>query len=116
MVASAPSPGQARMDVIGEIVHDHGWRVLAWGKPSLRGVPCPRLLEYLSGKLDGQPVLVPASTRDQAKQSLLRSATARALAGALLRHHQAYNDVWQDLWSQCFEGGGVPSRSVLTLK
>ena len=56
-VASAQSPGQARMDVIGEIMQDYGCRVLAGGKPSLRAVLQPRLLEYLSGKWDGQPVL-----------------------------------------------------------
>ena len=53
VVASARSPGQARMDVIGEIVQDYGWRLLAEGKPSLWVVRWPRLLEYLSGKLDG---------------------------------------------------------------
>ena len=116
VVASARSPGQARVDVIREIVLDYGWRLLAGGKPSLRAVRWPRLLEYLSGKLDGQPFLVPASTWDQAKQSLLRTATACALAGALLRHHEACNDVWQDLWSQRCEGGYVPSRLVLPLK
>ena len=86
VIASARSPGPARMDVIGEIAQDYGWKLLAGGKPSLRVVRWPRLLEHLSGKLDGQPVLVPVSTWDQAKRSLLRSATARALAGALLHH------------------------------
>ena len=75
----------------------------------------PRLLEYLSSGLDGRPVLTSASGWKQAKQSLLSSATARALAGALLRYHEAYNDVWQDLWSQRCEGGCVPSRSILPL-
>ena len=101
MVASARSPGQARVDVIGEIVHDYWKRLLAGGKPSLPAVRWPRLLEYLSGGLlkyfsrgrEGQPVLVLASTREQAKQSLLRSATARALSGALLRYNVTYNDV-----------------------
>ena len=116
VVALVPSPGQARMDMIGEIVHDYGWRLLAGGIPSLQVVRWPRLLQYLSGKLDGQPVLAPASTWDQSKQSLLRSAIAGALAGALLRHHEACTDVWQDLWSQCCEGGCVSSRSVLPLK
>ena len=35
VVALVPSPGQARMDIIGEIVHDYGWRLLAGGIPSL---------------------------------------------------------------------------------
>ena len=104
------------MDVVGEIAQDHGWKLLASGKQSLRVVRWPRLLEHLSGKLDGQPVLVPVSTWDQARRSLLCSATARALAGALLHHQEACNAVWQDLWLQCCEGGGVPSRSVLPLK
>ena len=116
VIASARSPGPAKMDVIGEIVQDYGWTLLARGKPSLRVVRWPRLREFLSRKLDGQPVLVAACTCDKAKQSLLRSATARALAGALLRHHDACNDLWQDLWSQCCEGGRVPSRPVLSLK
>ena len=116
VVASARSPGQARVDLIREIVQNYGWSLVAGGKPSVRAVRWPRLLEYLSGNLDGQPVFVPASTRDQAKQSLLRSAAARALAGALFRHHEACNDVWQDLWSQRYEGGCVPSRSVFPLQ
>ena len=93
MVASARGPCRARVDVIGEIVQNYGWRLLAWGKRSLGVVRWPRLLEYLSGKLDGQPVLVPATKWDRAKQSLLRSGTASALAGALLRHHEACHDV-----------------------
>ena len=85
------------------------------GKPHLRAVRWPRLLEYLSGGLDGPPVLTPTSTWDEAKQSLLNSATARALANAILRYHEACNDVWQDLWSQRCEGGCAPSRSILPL-
>ena len=85
------------------------------GKPSLRALRWPRLLEYLSGGLHGQPLLTPASTCDQAKQSLLSSATARALTGALLRYHEACSDVWQDLWSQRCEGGCVSSPSILPL-
>ena len=64
--------------------------------------------KHLLGALDGQLVLTPAPTWDQAKQSLLNSATARAPAAALLRYHQACNDVWQDLWSQRCEGGYFP--------
>ena len=97
VIASARSPGPAGMDVVGEIAQDYGWKLVAGGKPSLRVVRWPRLLEHLSGKLDGQPVLVPVSTWDQAKRNLLRSATARALAGALLHHQEACNAVWQDL-------------------
>ena len=39
-----------------------------------------------------------------------------ALASAPPRHQEAYNDVWQDLWSQCCGGSCVPSRSVLPLQ
>ena len=117
VVASARSRGQARMDVIRKIPHDYGWRLLAGGKPSLRAVQWPRLLDHLSENLDGQPVIVPASTWNQAKPNLLRSPIARALARALLRHHEACNtNVRHDPWSQCYEGKSVPSRSVLPLK
>ena len=115
MIASARSPGPPMMDVIGQIAQDYGWDLLAGGKPHLRVVRWPQLLEHLLGKLDGQLALIPLSTWGQTKQSLLRSATARAPAGALLHHHEACNDVWQDLWSQCCEGGCVPSRSGLPL-
>ena len=98
-----------------EIAQHYGLRLLAGGKPSLRAVRWPRLLEYLSGGLGGQPVLIPASTWDQAKHRLLNSATACARAGALLRYQEACNDVWQDLWSQRYEGGYVSSRSILPL-
>ena len=110
VIVSAQSPGPGGMDVVGEIAQDYGWQLLASGKQSLRVVRWPPLLEHLSGKLD------PVSTWDQARQSLLRSATARALAGVLLQHHEACNDVWQHLWSQCCEGGCVPSQLVLPLK
>ena len=62
MIAAAQCPSQAGVDVIVEIAQDYGWRLLAGGKPHLRAVRWPRLLEYLSGGLDGRPVLAPAST------------------------------------------------------
>ena len=93
VIASTQCPCQAGVDVIVKIVQDYGWRLLAGGKPRLRAVPWPRLFEYLSGGLDGQPVLTPTSTWAQVKRSLLCSATARALASALLRYHEACNDV-----------------------
>ena len=105
----AQKGSQAGVDIIVEKVRE----LLTGGKPSLRAIWWPRLLEHLSGGLDGQPNLTPASTGDQAQQSLLSTATARALGGALLRYREASNDVWQDLWSQQCEGGCVPSRSIL---
>ena len=60
-------------------------------------------------------VPTPASTWDEAKQSLLGSATARGPAGPLLRYHEACNDVWQDLWSQHNEDDYVPSQLILGL-
>ena len=116
VIPSARSPGPGGLDVLGEIAQGYGWKLLASGEQSLRVVRWPRLLEHLSGKLDGQPVLVPVSTWDQARRSLLPNATARALAGALLHHQEACSAVWQELWSQRCEGGCVPSRSVLPLK
>ena len=62
---------------------------------------------------NGQPILRPVSTWDDARRSLLSCATARALAGALLCLQEACCDVWQDLWSQCCDGSCVLSRSVL---
>ena len=62
VIASARSPGIAGMDVVGEIARDYGWKLLASGKQSLWVVRWPRLLEHLSGNLNGQPVLVPSST------------------------------------------------------
>ena len=85
------------------------------GKPRLQATRWPRLLECLLGGLHGQQVLAPASTTNHAKQSLLSSATARALAGALFGCHEACNNVWRALWSQRCEGGCVPSHSILTL-
>ena len=84
-------------------------------KPRLRAMRWPRLLKYLSGGLDGQQVLAPATSWVQAKRSALSSATACSLVSTLLRCHEACNDVWQDLWSQRCEGGCVPSQSILPL-
>ena len=89
VIASSRLSGSAGMDVIGEVVHDYGWKLLTSGKQSLRVVRWPRLLEHLSGTLDGRPFLDPVSTWDQARRSLLRSATARAQASALLHHQEA---------------------------
>ena len=108
VIASAWGPGPAGVDAIWEIVQDWGWKLLASGKQSLRVVRWPRLLERLSGTSVGRPVLDPVSTWDEARRSLLRSATARALAGALIHHHEACSAVWHDLWSVCCGGGCVP--------
>ena len=116
VIASARGRGPAGVDVIGEVVQDYGWKLLASGKQSLRVVRWPRLLESLWGTLDGRPILDPVSTWDEARRSLLRSAAARALAGALIHHQEACGAVWQDLWSQCCGGSCVPLRSVLPLK
>ena len=50
---------------------------------------------------NGQPILRPVSTWEEARRSLLSCATARAPAGALLELQRVCCDVWQDLWSQC---------------
>ena len=98
-LASTRGPGPAGVDLIGEVVQDYGWKLLASGNQSLRVVPWPRLLERLSATSDGSRVLDPVSMWDKARRSLLRSATARALAGALILHWEACSAVWQDLWS-----------------
>ena len=90
---SARSPRPAGVGVIGDITEDYGWGLLVSGKQSLGVLRWPRLLEHASEKLDGQLVLVPVSTWDQARRSLLRSATARALAGALFHHQEDCNVV-----------------------
>ena len=86
VITSAQGPGPAGVDLIGEILHDYAWKLLASGKQSLRVVRWPRLLERLSGTSDGRPVLDPVSTRDDARRSLLRTAIARALASAPIHH------------------------------
>ena len=104
------------VDVIGEMVQDYGWELLTHGTHSHKVARWPRLLESLRMMSNGQPILRPVSTWEEARRSLLGCATARALAAALLCLQKACCDVWQDLWSQCCGGGCVPSRSVLPLQ
>ena len=113
--ASARGLGLAGVDVIREGVHNYGWELLKNGAQSLRVVRWPQLLQSLSATSNGRGVLEPVSTWYHARQSLLRCATARAVAGALIRRQVGCSAVWQDLWSQCCGGGCVPSRSVLPL-
>ena len=114
VLASARGPGLAGVDVIGEIVQDYGWELTTNGAHSLKVVRWPRLLESLPMMSSGGQFS--ASTWEEARRGLLNCATARALAGALLRHQEACCDVWHDLWSQSCGGGCVPSRSVLPLR
>ena len=116
VLASDRRPGLAGVDVIGEIVHDYGWDLLTNGVQSLKVLRWPRLLESPPMMSSGRPILGPPSTWEEARRGLLNCATARTLAGALLRHQEACCDVWQDLWSQCCGGGCVPLRSVLPLR
>ena len=111
--ASARGPGQDGVDVIGEVLRDYGWELLAHGTHSPKVARWPRLLESLPVMPDGRPILRPVSTWEEARRSLLSCATARTLAGALLGLQNACCDVWQDLWSQCCDGSCVPSRSLL---
>ena len=113
VLASARSPGQDGVDVIGEVLRDYGWELLVHGTHSPEVARWPRLIAGLPVMPDGRPILRPVSTWEEARRSLLRCATARTLAGALLRLHDACCDVWQDPWSQCCDGSCVPSRSVL---
>ena len=59
VIASANCPTQARVDVIVDVVLDYGWRLLPGGKPHLRAVRWPRLLECLAGGSGEQPILAP---------------------------------------------------------
>ena len=113
VLASARGPGRDGVDVIGEVLRDYGWELLTHGTRSPKVARWPRLLEILPMLSDGRPILRPVSTWQDARRSLLSCATARALAGALLRLQEACCDVWHDLWSQCCDGSCVPSRSVL---
>ena len=113
VLASARGPGLDGVDVIGEIMRDYGWELLTHGTRSPKVARWPRLLGGLPVMPNGQPILRPVSTWDEARRSLLSCATARALAGALLCLQEACCDVWQDVWSQCCDGSCVPLRSVL---
>ena len=113
VLASARGPEQDGVDVIGEVLRDYGWELLAHGTRSPKVARWPRLLESLPEMPDGRPIHRPVSTWEEARRSLLSSATARTLTRALLGLQDACCDVWQDLWSQCCDGSCVPSRSVL---
>ena len=113
VLASARGPEQDGVDVIGEVLGDYGWELLAHGTRSPMVARWPRLLESLPEMPDGRPILRPVSTWEEARRSLPSSATARTLTRALLGLQDACCDVWQDLWSQCCDGSCVPSRSVL---
>ena len=113
VVASAKGPGLDGVDVIGDIMRGYGWELLTHGTRSPKVAQWPRLLESLPVMSNGQPILRPVSTWDEARRSLLSCARARALAGALLCLQEACYDVWQDLWSPCCDDSCVPSRSVL---
>ena len=115
VLALVECPTQAEVDILVEVLHDYGWRMLAGGRPQLKTVRWPRLLDCLSGGHSGPPVLAPAAAWDRAPWSLLSSAIVRALVNALHSCHEACSDVRQDLWSQRCEGGCVRSRSVLPL-
>ena len=113
VVASARGPGLDGVDAIGEIVRDYGWELLTHGTRSPKVARWPQLLESLPVMPNGQPILRPVSTWEEARCSLLSCATALALAGALLCLQEACGDVWQDLWSQSCDDSCVPSGSVL---
>ena len=113
VLVSARGPGLDGVDVIGEIVWDYGWKLVTHGTRSPKVARWPRLLESLPVMPNGQPILRPVCTWEEARRSLLNCATARALAGALLCLQEACSDVWQDLWLQSCDGSCVPSQDVL---
>ena len=114
VLASARSPGQDGVDVIGEVLRDYGWELLAHGRHRPKVARWPRLLESLPVMPDGRSILRSVSTWEEARRSLLCCATARMPAGALLGLQDTCRDVWQDLWSQCCDGSCFLSRSVLS--
>ena len=62
VLASARGPGQDGVDVIGEVLRDYGWELLAHGTHSPKVARWPRLLESLLVMPDGRPILRPVST------------------------------------------------------
>ena len=97
VLASARGPGQDGVDVIGEVLRDYGWDLLAHGTHSPKVARWPRLIAGLPIMPDGRPILRPVSMWEEARRSLLSCATARTLAGALLGLQDVCCDVWQDL-------------------
>ena len=94
VLASARGPEQHGVDVIGEVLRDYGWELLAHGTNSPKVAQWPQMLESLPVMPDGRPILRPMSTWEDARRSLLSCATARTLAGALLRLQDACCNVW----------------------
>ena len=84
VLASARGPRLDGVDVSGELVQDFGWELLTHGTRNHKVARWPRLLESLPVVSNGQPILRPVSTWEEARRSLLNSAIARALADALL--------------------------------
>ena len=94
VLASARGPEQDGVDVIGEVLRDYGWELLAHGTRSPKVARWPRLLERLPVMPDGRPILRPVSTWEEARRNLLSCATARTLARALLGLQDTCCDVW----------------------
>ena len=94
VLASARSLGQDRVDVIGEVLRDSGWELLAHGTHSPKVARWPRLIAGQPVMPDGRPILCLMSTWEEVRRSLLSCATARTLAGALLGLQDACCDVW----------------------
>ena len=72
VLASARGPGLGGVDVIGEIVRDYGWELLMHGTHSPKDARWPRLLESLPVMPNGQPILRPVCTGEEARRSLLQ--------------------------------------------
>ena len=76
VLASARGPRLDGVDVIGEIVQEYGWELRRHGTQSHKVARWPRLLESLPMMSNGQPILRPVSTWEEARRSLLSCATA----------------------------------------
>ena len=67
VLASARGPGQGRVDVIGMVLWDYGWELLAHGTHSPKVARWSRLLESLPLMPDGRPILRPVSTWEEGR-------------------------------------------------
>ena len=57
VLASARGPGQDGVDVIGEVLRDYGWELVAHGTHSPKVARWPRLIAGLPVMPDGRPIL-----------------------------------------------------------
>ena len=71
VLTSTECPAQAEVDVMVEVLRGYCGQMLVGGRPQLKTMWWPRLLDCLSGGPCGQPGLAPAASWDHALRSLL---------------------------------------------